>query len=936
MYVPLHVHTSDGSMGDSILKPGEYISRARELGLSHLAITDHGSLSASYRFYHDCRKAGIEPIIGLEAYEVDDRLEKNGRGYYHLVLLAHNETGFYNLLKISNDAHLQGFYYKPRTDPSVLERYGEGIIALSGCVAGRIPQLILQEEDADDWTEFYQHAFDEFYLEIQPGDFLEQRTANAGLIELAYRKGVPLVATNDIHYLGPEDGHIHDAHVKIAQKRRLSDPMIYPDTCYWFMDENSLRRALSDLPEDVVDESIKNTEEIAARCLLRLPDTGVQMPHFETETGRPEEEELAQLCFDKLEQIVDRIKDPAGYADRLRKELQVINKLGYAGYFLMVRDFVQSALERDIPVGPGRGSAGGSLVSFLLGITSADPVRYELMFERFLSEHRKSIPDIDLDFCSLKRDRVFYYAVERYGAEYCSLISTRQIRKARGAIRDTARILDIDPGTADRIAKLIPQVHYDEDGEKSQDLSIGESLQVVPELRGFCDRFPELFEVASKLENLPSNPSIHAAGMLISPEKLDEYLPLRRCDKEGLIATELNLEDSELARAVKFDFLGLANMSIIENTKQEVGIEFDFLSDRFDDEKTWDLIGSEYTTGLFQVGTPTYKVRMPRLRPRSIPELANCLALVRGPCISSGADRLYMDIQAGKKKPDYPHSIYKKITRDTKGIIIYQEQIMELAVELGFSKEEGYNLLKAVSKKKLEQIAEFKEEFLAKAKKKGVSSGAAKKMWKTVEDAGLYSFNKSHATCYALVSYASAYLKAHYPLQFIKNLLNDTYSRKKQDTKEKVADIARDCKRLGIEFLPLDINKSDWHFQVENGRIRMGFCAVKGFGEKAAREVVQGQPYSDLYDFIQRVPRSKCDRKKVTLGIFAGLFSRFTESRLLVYNMYMDAIQEEPQETIALSGGDKFSVHEPERRLDLILTGATFPVVDEYEFIIDL
>lgn len=528
---------------------------------------------------------------------------------------------------------------------------------------------------------------------------------------------------------------------------------------------------------------------------------------------------------------------------------------------------------------------------------------------------------IDLDFDSERREELFYYAVEKYGKDNCALVSTFQMRKARAAIRDTARVLDIDLEIADKAAKLIPQVYYGDDGEKSTDLSIEESLAVVPELQEMNQEYPELFEMAAKLSDVPSSTSIHAAGMLISPVKLTDKVPLIRSNKDGVNATALPLTDAESAGFVKMDFLSLASLSVYEKTQQDTGFYFDYLTDKFDDEKVWDLIGSKYTTGLFQISSNTYKTRMPRLRPRSIPELANCLALLRGPCISSGDDKRYMEIIEGKREIDPIHPLYYEATKGTHGILIYQEDLMQIAVNFGFTLEEGYDLMKTVAKKKVDQIKAFEDRFREKAELKNVPNEIVDKIWHTIVQAGQYLFNRSHALTYSILSYVSAYLKTYYPKEFITNLLTNAFNRKK---KEEIKEALEDCRRLGFKFLPLDVNKSEWEFTIEDGFIRIGMCAIKGFGQNAAEEVIEKRPFSSFEDFMERIEKGKCSKRSMIPGIFGGLFDCFDEDREAIYHKYMEIRKEEPSEEIKLQSKEVFKTSDDISVFENIILGGEF------------
>lgn len=578
VYYPHHAHLAPGSLGDSVLKISEYVKRAKLFGLKYLTMTDHGSLSAMYTFYAECRKNDIIPIIGIEMYEAADRLEKNSKSkeYNHLILIAKDLEGLSNLFELQNDASMTGFYYKPRTDLSVLKKYGKGIIGLSACVAGSIPEAILNDdpEKAIVLIEAYKDCFDEFYLEIQPGNFPEQIKVNDALVELAAYTNTPLVATNDIHYLNHEDYIAHDAHVRISRKMTIDqeiDPdtgekkertLIYPDKCYWFMSRDSIEKAFQytdRLTYEIVQQALDNTLVIAEQCSLTL-STDIHMPEFIVGEDETEEEALNRLCFQKLDELLPYVPNPSDYVERLLYELDVINQLGFCGYFLMVYDFVNYARSRGISVGPGRGSVGGALTAHILGISLADPIKYGLMFERFLSPHRKSIPDIDIDYDSSRRDEMFHYAVSKYGINNCALVSTLHMRKAKGALRDSARVLGIDYEIGDAAAKLIPAVFYGDDGEKTTDLGIVDSISIVEELQTMQEQYPELFDLAIKLEGLASGSGIHAAGIIISPISLADRLPLVASNKEGVNATSLNLADAETAGLTKQALDKVGNM----------------------------------------------------------------------------------------------------------------------------------------------------------------------------------------------------------------------------------------------------------------------------------------------------------------------------------------------------------------------------------------
>ena len=911
LYYPLHVHSAQGSVGDSILRIKDYVTKAKEYELDSIALTDHGSLSAMYAFADECKKNNIKPIIGMEAYEVEDASlkDKEHNKRYHLVLLAKTNEGLRNLIAIHNKAATKDFYTKPRTDIKTLRKYGKGIICLSACVAGRIPQAIIKDDamEAIRLIKEYKSCFDDFYLEIQPAKFIEQIKINDAIVELAEYTNTPIVATNDIHYLDRKDVIAHNAHVLLGrkgwtQKKNYEEikPMdendlIYPDTCYWFMDRQTIEKTFVKtkyVTDSIIQTALNNTSKIAEQCVAKLPSE-IHMPKFSSD--KDEKSILHDLCFKKLEDLIQYKINPAKYIDTLYHELDIIDELGFNGYFLIVQDYIKWARKNNIPVGPGRGSAAGSLVSYLLDISKADPIKYKLMFERFLDPQRAAIPDIDVDFSTAKRDKMFEYAIEKYGYSHCSLVSTFHIRKAKGAIRDSARVLGYKPVVGDDIAKQIPVVYYSDDGDKMMDLDIQTSIKVSDNVKAMSKKYPDIFELAQKLEGLPSSIGLHAAGILISPIPLSDNIPLIKSNLEQILATSLDLHDAE-NNFVKFDFLALAYLEIIDSTEKDIGYTFDYENESlFEDENVWSMIGSKHTTGIFQIASNVYKTRMNRLRPTTIEELATCLALVRGPCITSKLDEKYIRILEGKDDIEYLCPEYNNPTQNTFGIPIFQEQIMKIFVNFGFSLSEGYKYIKASAKKKVDEVKKYKNEFIVKAKQRKVDECTAERIFNALEKSSLYSFNKSHAVSYALLSYCSAYLKYHYPLPYMKNLLTNVFTR--QD-KDKIKDVVAECRYLGIKFLPADINKSSWNFTVEDDKIRIGICAFKGIGEKAFKHIEELRPFLSFDDFIDKIEARLFNKNTLNIAIVSGMLDDFIDavhysSRLDLVSAKCDEIPEE-------------------------------------------
>lgn len=906
MYYPLHVHTALGSIGDSILLIDDYVKRAKEMGLSSLAITDHGSLSAMYSFIEACQKADIKPIIGMEAYEVISADEKT-KDYNHLVLLAKDNTGLSNLLQLHNDAHNRGFYYKPRVDHDSLERWNKGLIALSACVKGAIPKAIL-EGDVDkcfNLISFYQNTFDAFFLEIQPGTFDAQITVNDTLVYLSQELDIPIVITNDIHYLNKKDAIAHDYHLKLNRKKDKekisSTDMIYPDNCYWFMEEKDIRQAFVKteyVTDDIIEQGLRNAELISQQCNVTVNLT-VKMPTVEFA-----EEKLKDLCYDRLNVISQTKPNPQVYVDRLNRELSVILQKGFCDYFLIVHDYLSWAKQNDIKVGPGRGSAAGSLVSYLLGISAADPIKYNLLFERFLDPNREATPDIDIDLEASRRDKVIKYLVDTYGKNCCAQIAAIHTRKAKGAFKDACRILEYPSKLSDAITKLIPTVNYDDDGNKESDIDLTTAISLSEELQKYYKLYSDIFDLAIQLEGLPNAFSIHAAGIVISPSDINKMIPIIRSTNPDIFATSLSLDDAEKV-LIKFDLLALSTLDLIHKVEKAAGVVFNYDNNNYDDLKVWSVINSKYTAGVFQISSNIYKRKMWRLKPKTIEELAACLALLRGPCISVGMDEEFMLIKEGKKPVKKIHPIYDKITRKTCGILIYQEQIMQIAVGFGLSLSEGYQIVKSSARKKLEELKQHRDNFIQEAVKRDCDIKTANYIFDLIEKSSAYSFNLSHAISYSLIVYCTAWLKWYYTDIFTVNLLTDKFV---SGTKAELPLIVNDARGIGYNFLPVDINKSSYGFKMEDGKIRMGFCSVKGLGDKAIVSLLKARDslgtVNSLQEFVDTVEKKSFNKNKIILSIFAGVFDCFLrphEKRRDLYETFCKDNELEVQDLVSIA-----------------------------------
>ena len=905
-YVPIHVHTSRNSIGDATLKLDEYISKAKELGLDTLCITGHGSLADMYDFYFKCIENDIKPIIGCEIYLTPDMDNKTKDSEtYHMILLAKDNEGLKNLINIVSVASLKGFYKKPRIDLNYIREHSEGLICTTACVSGMLPKLILEnnEEAIKSHIEELKDIFGaDLYFEIQPGDFSDQITINNKLIELSNNYQIPLILTNDIHYLNEEDYIVHDYHVRLGRKVKASEDgsLIYPDKCYWVMPYDRLIESMSLYDKDIINEAINNTIKVGEQCNISVEVKDLNLPEFECPDDYTPRQYIEHLCYERLDEIQYLITDPNRYIDRMHFELDTLEELGYTSYMLIMWDIYRYARHQNIMMGPGRGSVSGSVVAYLLRLVTIDPLKYDLLFERFTSKYRRgSIPDIDMDCPSQYREQLFKYVIDKYGIDHCAAVSTFTMRKAKSAIRDTCRLLDIDLKTADTIAKLIPTVYYlDDDSEEDKlvDLSIAEALEHVPELRDYQKIYPEMFDIAMKLEGLESSASIHAAGTLITNDPVIESMPMIRQDKE-LQATSLELKACESVKGIKYDFLGLNTLDILIYCEQLTGVKFDMEFDPCDDPEIWDLISSNKTTGLFQIGTDTYKKRMPRLAPKTIQELAACLALVRGPCISAGTDEVYMRIQEGLDEVHLIHPYYDDATKETNGALIFQEQLMQVCINMGMSIEDSFKTMKFAAKKKFDKLKEAKDTLYENVKGT-IDDEAFESIFKIIVDAGKYLFNQSHAVAYAMVGYATAFYKCHYPKEFIASTLSHIYinggdAKKRHD---KLTETFKDARRIGVKFLPPDIRKSSWKFTIEGDAIRIGLCAITSFSEAAYNEIVEKcVPFDEDLDVLEQimdnVEKKKCGKRAMIPLILSGALG----DRCECYNTFCTIRKEEPQ-----------------------------------------
>ena len=871
-FVHLHVH-SEYSLLDAMCRVGELVARAAELGMPALALTDHGVLSGAVKFYQEAREARIKPILGCELYVAPgsrtERKGNPGERFYHLVALAEDLRGWKNLVKLVNRAHLEGFYYKPRVDYELLERFSQGLIALSACDSGEIQKKLAAGNERGAWeaagklSEIFK---DRFYIELQDHGLPKNRELVKRQLELARRLGLPVVATADVHYMSAEDRDAHRVLINIQGGKKLSgeDARSFEGEDYHFLTPEEMARKFGEVPE-----ALKNTLEIAERCEVELPLGGHLLPHFPVPEGFSSPQEyLEHLAWEGAR---ERFGDPLPpeVEERLRYELSVIGKMDLASYFLIVQDFVRYAREEGIPVGPGRGSAAGSLVTYCLGITQVDPLKYGLIFERFLNPSRISLPDIDMDFCIRGRDRVIEYVAEKYGRDHLAQIGTFDRMASRSVVRDVARVMGFPYEKADRIAKLIPfgkPLIY--------------ALENVPQLKAMIDEDTEvaqLFEVALKLEGLLRNASTHAAGVVIAPEPLEEFVPLLHL-ADGEFVTQFDMHDLEALGLLKMDFLGLRNLTILYDTRrliaERLGVEIDLQEIPLDDEATYALIREGRTDGVFQLESAGMKALVRRLAPTEFRELIAILALYRPGPLESGMVDDYIERKHGRQPVTYPHPSLEEILKETYGLPIYQDQVMLMAQKLaGFSLAEADILRKAMGKKKPEVMAKMREKFVEGCIRNGLSREEAERLFSDIEKFSSYAFAKAHAAAYAHITYWTAYFKAHYPTYFMAALLSSV-----QDNLDKVAAYIRECREMGIEVLPPDINESDVDFTPVGERvIRFGLGAIKHVGRAAVEAIlsVRGEGFRDFFDFFRRIDPERVNRDTVEALIKAGAMDRF-------------------------------------------------------------
>lgn len=906
-FTHLHVHT-EYSLLDGSNKIKEYVARVKELGMDSAAITDHGVMYGVIDFYRAAREAGINPILGCEVYvapgsRFDREVGSGDDRYYHLVLLAENNQGYSNLMKIVSKAFVEGFYYKPRVDLELLEKYHEGIIALSACLAGEVARYLARGmyEDAKIAALRYQDIFGKgnFFLELQDHGIPEQQTVNQQLLRMHRETGIDLVATNDVHYTMAEDAEPHDVLLCLQTQKKLSDEnrMRYEGGQYYVKSPEEMARLFP-----YALEALENTHKIAERCHVEIEFGVTKLPKYDVPDGLTSWEYLNKLCYEGLEQRYHPVTEEL--KKRLDYELSTIKNMGYVDYFLIVWDFIKYARDNDIMVGPGRGSAAGSLVAYTLGITQLDPIRYDLLFERFLNPERVSMPDIDVDFCFERRQEVIDYVRRKYGDDCVVQIVTFGTLAARGVIRDVGRVLDMPYAQVDTIAKMIPQ---------ELNITIDKALGMNPEFRKAYeeqDDIHRLIDLAKRLEGLPRHTSMHAAGVVISQKDVSEYVPLSRA-QDGSIVTQFTMTTLEELGLLKMDFLGLRTLTVIQNAvkmvEKSTGMLLDMQKIDYNDKKVLDSLGTGRTDGVFQLESAGMKSFMKELKPQSLEDVIAGISLYRpGPM-----DFIPQYIR-GKNRPDtirYDCPQMEPILKPTYGCIVYQEQVMQIVRELaGYTLGRSDLVRRAMSKKKASVMAKERQNFVYGNVEEGVpgciangiSEEIANKIYDEMTDFAKYAFNKSHAAAYAVVSYQTAYLKYYYPVEFMAALMTSVV-----EMPNKVAEYISVCRQMGIRILPPDINHGVYGFSVDNGSIRYALSAIKSIGrpviEGIVREREEHGEYTSLKTFIER-NIDQINKRVVENLIKAGALDCLEGNRnqkMTVYTQIIDSINQDKKHTMA-------------------------------------
>ncbi|MBN2433643.1 MAG: DNA polymerase III subunit alpha [Spirochaetes bacterium] len=864
-FVHLHNHT-DYSALDGAITVKKLIERTADYGMTAVAISDHGNMCGAIDFYETARKKGIKPIIAQEFYIAPDsrfnrKYSKGENTNYHLMLYAKNNTGYLNLLKLSSIGYLDGFYYKPRIDFEVLEQYKEGLICSTACLAGEIPQKILSKnmDAARETAKIYQKLFgeDHFYLEMQDHGLPEQQIVNEGLVQLSKELSLPLIATNDCHYTDKDDAYAHEVLLCIQTGKTMEDEsrMRFGTNEFYFKKPEDMERLFSHYPD-----AIHNTQKIADMCDVELKLNNPVLPTFTVPDGFTLDSYMRELVYKGAaerygKELSEKVKEQIEY------ELSVITNMGFSGYFLIVWDFINHARKKGIPVGPGRGSAAGSIVSYCMGITQLNPLDYNLLFERFLNPDRNEMPDMDIDFCGVRREEIIQYVRDKYGDDHVSQIMAFNTLKPKAAVKDVARALSVPFTEANRITKYI--------NEKT----IMESVEKSPELKEFYNSSAnsrQVIDIAVKLEGLIRSFGKHAAGVVISKEEITHYVPLYKDSKDGSICAQFEKKNSEAAGLVKMDFLGLKNLTIINHAlcliKEHQGVDLDIETLPIDDPKVYKLLQNADTNGIFQLESSGMQNLLRKLGPTVFDDIIAVGALYRPGPLNSGMADQFIKRKRDPKLIEYPHECLEPVLKDTLGVIIYQEQVMKISQVMGgFSMSEADKLRKAMGKKLDHIVEQLRGKFLEGAEKQKIDPKIAETVYDAMAKFAEYGFNKSHAAAYGLVTYQTAYLKTHYRAEYMCALLTAA-----KDNQDDITKYIADCRTAGITVLPPDINQSDYSFTIEKDKIRYGFCAIKGLGERAIEEILKTRDKNGAFSSLQQLIEN-LDLSVINKGVLESL-----------------------------------------------------------------
>ncbi len=878
-YVPLHLHT-EYSLLDGATRINELLQHAKENNMPAVAITDHGVMYGAVEFYRMAKEEGIKPIIGCEVYMIEGDINEKTKkvSNNHLVLLAKDKKGYKNLVKLVSIAHIDGFYYKPRINHEILEQHKEGLIALSACLQGEIPRALLNDdyEKAKEKAEYFKNLFgNDFYIELQDHGLEGQNKINPQLVKLAEETGIELIITNDSHYTKKQDSVCHDILLCIQTGKTRNDPsrMKFSNNEFYVKNSDDLQEAFSWLDEKTFNKAIDNTVKISEKCNLILEMGKSILPNYPIPKNHTVESYLDKVARQGLEKRYEIITPEI--EERFTYELKIVEEMGFAGYFLIVWDFIKYARDNKIPVGPGRGSAAGSLVAYSLGITEIDPIGHNLLFERFLNPERVSMPDVDIDFCIDRREKVINYVTEMYGEDRVCQIITFGTLAARAAMKSVARVLDIPYSESDKYAKMIPSLPK---------TKINDALQEGMDLKLLYDKDPrvkELVDLAKSVEGIKFNVGTHAAGVIISRDPLSEIVPVQH-SKEKLVITSYPMGDLEKLGLLKMDFLGLRNLTIIDNALKLIikrhGITIDIDKIPLDDTKVYEMLSKGETDGVFQLESSGMKTLVKDLRPSVFEDLGALVALFRPGPLNSGMVGDFVQRKHGRAKVEYKHPSLEPILKDTYGTIVYQEQIMQVAQVLaGYTPGQADILRRAMGKKKSEEMDKQRETFISGAARNKVDPKIAEELFNTMTEFAAYCFNRSHSAAYAFLAYQTAYLKAHYPVEYMSALLSSV-----SGNQDKIQQYIVDCQKMGMEVLPPDINKSGSEFTPDGNNIRFGLTSVKNVGEGAVEQAIKGREdkeYTSFHDFCTRVDMKNFNKRTLESLIKAGAFSTIEKSR---------------------------------------------------------